>query len=177
MPADVRRQRPPAQYVKTIVRYCIDSNIIDKANQLCNAYRNLARELKPFIKPPTDSTTTSDFIKVLEEKEEIWFDKFQIRAAPQRRLPPLSSRHSFPNKPTCTTEVDNKTEASTKPSTDMLQNHAAPQLFLTQPGPGYSFPKTSSRMPLPSQGEAFFYYRTQQALSRDLPQSSPADNL
>lgn len=156
------------------MRYCIGYNIVDKANQLCNAYRNLARKLKPFIKPPTEPTTSPDFIKALEEKEEIWFDKFQI---PQRRLPPLSSRHSFPNKPTCTTEVDNKTEASTKPSTDILQNQAAPQLFLTQSGPGYSSPKTSSRTPLPSQGETFFYYRTQQALSRDLPQSSPADNL
>lgn len=80
--ADVRRRRPPAQYVKTIVHYCIGANIIDKPNQLCNAYRNLARELKPFITPPANSATTSEFIKALEEKEEIWFNKFQIRATP-----------------------------------------------------------------------------------------------
>lgn len=94
--ADVRRRRPPAQYVKTIVRYCVGSSVVDEANQLRNAYRNLARELKPFIKPPADSTTASNFIKAFEEKQGIWFSKFQIRPAPQPSLSQSRLSHSCP---------------------------------------------------------------------------------
>ena len=39
--ANIRRWRPLPWYVNTIMRYCISANIVYKANQLYNVYRNL----------------------------------------------------------------------------------------------------------------------------------------
>ena len=55
------------------------------------------------------STTVSNFIKALEKKEEIWFSKFWIQAAPQHLL--LSSLGSFfSNKVTYTSKNPAVTE-------------------------------------------------------------------
>ncbi|MCJ1342050.1 hypothetical protein MMC31_000230 [Peltigera leucophlebia] len=53
----------PAQYVKTILRHCIGSHIVDEANQISFACRGFAPELKVFANPPTKSTKASDFIR------------------------------------------------------------------------------------------------------------------
>ncbi len=65
---DARAQRLPAQYVRTIMRYNIGYNIIDVANWLSFAYRDLVLKLWVFILPPTELTKTADFICALEEK-------------------------------------------------------------------------------------------------------------
>lgn len=68
---DARAYRPPAQYVKAIMRHGIGCNIVDVANQLSFTYRNIAPELRVFIFPPTESIRAADFIRALEKKQEI----------------------------------------------------------------------------------------------------------
>ncbi len=53
---------PPAQYVCTIMRYGIECNIVNVANQLFFAYRGLAPELRVFVSPPTELTKVADSI-------------------------------------------------------------------------------------------------------------------
>lgn len=62
----------PAQYVCIIMRYGIECNIIDVANQLSFAYQGIALELWVFVSPPTELTKAANFIHVLEEKQEVW---------------------------------------------------------------------------------------------------------
>lgn len=52
----------------------IDCNIIDVANQLSFAYRGIAPELRVFILLPTKTAKVSNFIWVLEEKQEVWHE-------------------------------------------------------------------------------------------------------
>lgn len=73
---DVWECWPPAQYVRAIIRYEISCNIVDIINQLSFTYRGVAPELKIFIPPPTQITKVSDFIYLMEEKREAWFDMF-----------------------------------------------------------------------------------------------------
>lgn len=53
------------------MRHGIGCNIIDVANQLSFAYRGIAPELRVFVSPPTESTKAADFIRTLEEKQEV----------------------------------------------------------------------------------------------------------
>ena len=71
---DAWAQRPPAPYVRAIIRYNIGCNIVDIVNQLSFAYRGLAPELRVFVSPPTELTKAADFIYVLEEKQEVWHE-------------------------------------------------------------------------------------------------------
>ena len=91
---DARARRPPAQYVRTIMRYGIGCNIVDVANQLSFAYRSLAPELRVFVSPPTESTKAADFIRALEEKQEVWHEMMTTPAGPQRYY--NSARRSSP---------------------------------------------------------------------------------
>lgn len=59
---DAQRRRPPAQYVRAIIRLGIGCNIVDIVNQLFFAYQRLAPELRFFIPPPTSATKASNFI-------------------------------------------------------------------------------------------------------------------
>ena len=69
---DVRTWQSPAQYVCAILRYGIECNIVDIANQLLFTYQGLAPELRVFVSYPTKSTKASDFIFTLEKKQEVW---------------------------------------------------------------------------------------------------------
>ncbi len=71
---DVRARRPPAQYVCAIMQHRIGYNIVNIANQLFFAYRGLASELWVFVSPPTESMKAIDFIRTLEEKQEVWHE-------------------------------------------------------------------------------------------------------
>ena len=68
---NARRRRPPTQYFRTIIRYGIGCNITKVANQLSFAYRRLSPELRVFVAPPTESTRITDFMRTLEEKQEV----------------------------------------------------------------------------------------------------------
>ena len=92
---DVRAHRPPAQYVRAIMRHGIGCNIIDVANQLSFAYRGLAPELRVFISPPTKSTKAADFIRALEEKQEVWHEMMTTPATPQRYYNPVQRLSPF----------------------------------------------------------------------------------
>lgn len=109
------------------------------------AYRNLAPELRVFISPPS-YTTAPNLIKILEEKEEIWFNKFHIRATPQRFITSSSLRNSIFNKLIPT--FDNQAFSQSSP----------PQLMFAVSASGLH-----KKAPLPSQSEAFYRYRAQQA--------------
>ena len=85
---DARARRPPARYVRAIMRHGIGCNIVDVANQLSFAYRGLAPKLRVFITPPTKATKASDFIRALEEKQEVWHEMMTTPAAPPRYYNP-----------------------------------------------------------------------------------------
>ena len=90
---DVPAQQPPAQYVRAIIRHGIRCNIVDVANQLSFAYRGLAPELRVFVSSPIESTKAADFIRTLEEKQEVWHEMMATSAGPRyynpsRRLSP-----------------------------------------------------------------------------------------
>lgn len=70
---DVQAQRPPVQYVCAIMRYGIECNIVDIANQRSFAYQGIAPELQVFMSLSTKSTKAIDFIHALEEKQEVWY--------------------------------------------------------------------------------------------------------
>ena len=93
---DARARRPPAQYVRAIMRHGIGCNIVDVANQLSFAYRGLAPELRVFVSPPTESTKAADFIRTLEEKQEVWHE-MMTTAGPQRYYNP--TRRPSPYRP------------------------------------------------------------------------------
>ncbi len=97
---DARARRPPAQYVRAIMRHGIGCNIVDVANQLSFAYRGLAPEFLVFVSPPTKSTRVADFIRALEEKQEVWHEMMTTPTTshryynPTRR--PLPSPYRLP---------------------------------------------------------------------------------
>ena len=76
---DAWRCRPPAQYVRAIIQHGIGCNIVDIANQLSFAYRGVAPELRIFLPPPYHTTKASDFICLMKEKQEAWFDILAFR--------------------------------------------------------------------------------------------------
>ena len=80
---DARALRPLAQYVRAIMRHGIGCNIVDVANQLFFAYQGLARELRVFVSPPTESTKAVEFIRTLEEKQEVWHEMITAPSVPQ----------------------------------------------------------------------------------------------
>ena len=88
-------RRPPAQYVRAIMRHGIGYNIVNVANQLFFAYCGIAPELRVFILPPTKSTKSSDFICTLEEKQEVWHKMMATPTAPHRYYNP--ARRSLPS--------------------------------------------------------------------------------
>lgn len=61
-------QQPLAQYVRTIMRHDIRSNIINIANKLSFIDQDLAPEHRVFVLPLTKSTKTADFIRAFKEK-------------------------------------------------------------------------------------------------------------
>ena len=70
---DARGRRSLTQYVQAIMRHEISCNIIDIANQLSFAYCGIGPELRVFVLPPTKVIRASDFIRALEEKQEVWY--------------------------------------------------------------------------------------------------------
>ena len=80
---DARARQPPAQYVRAIMQHGIGCNIVDVANQLFFAPWGLAPELQLFVSPPTELTKAADFIRALEEKQEIWHKMMTTLASPQ----------------------------------------------------------------------------------------------
>ena len=93
---DAQARRPPAQYVRAIMRHGIGCNIVDIANQLSFAYRGLAPELRVFVSPPTESTKAADFIRTLEKKQEVWHE-MMTAPGPQRYYNP--TRRPSPYRP------------------------------------------------------------------------------
>lgn len=95
--------RPPAQYVRTIIRHSIGCNIIDVANQLFFVYQGLAPELWVFVVPPIESKKISNFIHTLKKKQEMWHKMITALATshkyynPAQRPSPYSYRLPFPN--------------------------------------------------------------------------------
>lgn len=65
---DICAQRPPALYVRAIVRYQISCNIVNIANKLFFAYQGIALKLKVYVSPPAKTTKTLEFIFALKEK-------------------------------------------------------------------------------------------------------------
>lgn len=55
------------------MRHKIGYNIVDVTNQLFFIYRGIAPELRVFVLPPTEITKASDFVRALEEKQEVWY--------------------------------------------------------------------------------------------------------
>lgn len=82
--SDVCARQPPAQYVCAIMWHGISRNIVNFANQLFFAYKSLAPELRLFVTPLTESTKASDFIYILEEKQEVWHKMMTTPATPHR---------------------------------------------------------------------------------------------
>lgn len=56
------------------MRYGIEYNIVDIANQLFLAYQGLAPEYQMFVSRSTESTKAANFICALEEKQEVWHE-------------------------------------------------------------------------------------------------------
>ena len=81
---DARAWWPPAQYIRAIMQHGIGCNIVDVANQLSFAYRDLASELRVFVSPPTESTKAADLIHALEKKKEVWHEMMTAPAGPQQ---------------------------------------------------------------------------------------------
>ena len=81
---DARACRPLAQYVRTIMRHGIGCNIVDIANQLSFAYCGIAPELRVFVSLPMESTRAADFIRALEEKQEVWHKIMSVLAVSSR---------------------------------------------------------------------------------------------
>lgn len=69
--------RPSTQYIHTIIYYKLRCNIDNIANQLF-PYRDLVPELLVFINFLTNTIKITDFIQVLKEKQEIWYDIFTV---------------------------------------------------------------------------------------------------
>lgn len=64
------------------MRHGIGYNIIDIANQLYFAYQSLASEVQVFVSPPIESTKVADFIRALEEKQEVWHEMITTSTGP-----------------------------------------------------------------------------------------------
>lgn len=70
------------------MRHGIGYNIVDVASQLSFAYRGIAPELQVFVLPPTKSAKAADFIRALEEKQEVWHKMMTALPGPQRYYNP-----------------------------------------------------------------------------------------
>ena len=77
------------------MRHGIGCNIIDVANQLSFAYRGIAPELRLFVSPPTELTKAADFIRALEEKQEVWHEMMTAPSAPQRYYNPAQKSSPY----------------------------------------------------------------------------------
>lgn len=77
------------------MRHGIGCNIVDIANQLSFAYHGIAPELRIFVLPPTETTKAADFIRILEEKQEVWHEMMTMMTTSSQyhdslcRLPPF----------------------------------------------------------------------------------------
>ncbi len=69
---------PLGQYVRAIMCHGIGYNIVDVANHLSFAYRGIAPKLRVFVSLPTESTRVADFIRALEEKQEVWHEMMTV---------------------------------------------------------------------------------------------------
>lgn len=106
---DAQRCRPPAQYVQAIMRHGIGCNINNVSNQLSFAYQGLAPELRVFVSPPTKSTKASNLIRILEEKQEVWFEMMTAGTSSQRpynRLRTTYSPSRFGSRPPLVSQPD-----------------------------------------------------------------------
>ena len=89
---DAWRRRPPAQYVQAIIRNGIRCNITEVINQLSFAYRGLSPKLRVFVAPTTESTRAVNFIRTLEEKQEVWYE---MMTGPASQRPYAQSRAAY----------------------------------------------------------------------------------
>lgn len=64
------------------MRYGIECNIIDIANQLFFAYQRIAPKVRVFMTPPIKTIKVLDFICALEEKQEVWYKMMATPAFP-----------------------------------------------------------------------------------------------
>ncbi len=103
---DTHARRPPAQYVRAIMRHGIGYNIVDVANQLFFAYRGIAPKLRVFVSPPTESTKASDFIRALEKKQKVWHEMMATPAAPHRYYNPDQRPLPSPYRPPLPSQYD-----------------------------------------------------------------------
>lgn len=145
---------PPTEVTKE----CIDSY---KDFETLNLKRYIAE--KSSATSLTESIKTSDLTKTTKENKEIPVGNFQILAAPQRLLPPISLRQSFSNKTTRTSNAKVVLKASPP------KKHAITWPFFFQSGSDISAPRPHRRTPLPSQAEAFIRHRVQQASALNRP--------
>lgn len=67
------------------MRYRIGCNIIDVINQVSFAYHDIISKIKVFVLPLIEATRAFDFIRILEEKQEVWHKMMTI--------PMVSSRY------------------------------------------------------------------------------------
>ena len=81
------------------MRHGIGWNIVDVVNQLSFTYPGIVPELKVFVSPPTKSTKVLDFIRTLEEKQEVCHKMMTIPAAPHRYYNPARRPSSSPYRP------------------------------------------------------------------------------
>lgn len=104
--SDTRTQRPPAQYVCTILQHSIGYNIVNIVNQQSFVYRSLASELNVFVSLVIKSTKASDFIRTLEKKQEVWYKMLIMPVTSGRHYKnfcqpslfgPLFAKPSFPS--------------------------------------------------------------------------------
>lgn len=78
------------------MQYGIGCNIVDVVNQLSFAYKGLAPEFQVFVTLRTKSTKTSDFIRVLEKKQNVWPKMMTAPTAPHKYYNPAQRLSLFP---------------------------------------------------------------------------------
>jgi len=72
-PADVRRGRPPAEFVMNCIRWAHEANCRSNlANQLAQALLRLDPDFQVVIPKPAKDTTIDDFIENLNDHQEAW---------------------------------------------------------------------------------------------------------
>lgn len=65
------------------MRHGIGCNIVNVAYQLSFVYLSLAPDLWVFVSLPTELTNAADFIRALEEKQEVWYEMMTTLAGPK----------------------------------------------------------------------------------------------
>ena len=78
---DVRNDREPANYVQQMISYAKDANFDSIYHQIMWAWRNLDAELKRDISTSTEHTTLAQFLRMVENKKEVWQEVYRSRSS------------------------------------------------------------------------------------------------